>query len=124
MSRDCLLQVTLASAKWINHINFGNGFDFLNIFSDHNLHMLLVKLYAAAANQNHTHDSEGDPSQPSSCYEGAVSKEISEGCLLTIIFDFEGASLENDSDFDKGISYKTTQSYYSSIVYSNTGLCQ
>jgi hypothetical protein len=63
MSRDCLLQVTLASTKRMYHINFGNGFDLLNIFNDHNSHMLLFKLYAAAANQNHTHDSEGAPQQ-------------------------------------------------------------
>jgi hypothetical protein len=44
--------------------------------------------------KNHMHDSEGDPSQHISCYEGAFSKEISEGCLLTIIFDFEGVSSE------------------------------
>ncbi len=30
MSRDCLLQVTLASIRWIYHLNLCNGFDLLN----------------------------------------------------------------------------------------------
>ncbi len=42
ISRDYLFQVTLASTRWIYHINSYDGFDLLNLFSDHNLHMILL----------------------------------------------------------------------------------
>ncbi len=100
MSRDHLLKVTFASTRWICHINFCNGFDLLNLFSDNDLHMLSVMLHTTLTNQHHMHDSEGDSFQTLSCSERAFSKDNFERYSSNDMFDSEEASSEIDSNFN------------------------